>query len=250
MDWLEVKDNATGQLQSLINESVTTVTLKNTHGAKFPAGNFIVTIGQEHLLVIERTGDVLSVVRGYDGTMASEHAADSLVELRFIAAIVEEIRTVVDSNTNDLATFADVVGSHLGDGTIHLLMSAILLASHPVNEIYLSIDNVNPSTKFGGTWIAWGTGRALFTVDTGQTEFNTVEKTGGAKTHTLTIAEMPAHYHTEVAPPSNTLTPATGDYGPAGGEGRNTENTSTVGGGGAHNNLPPYITLYAWKRTA
>ena len=60
---------------------------------------------------------------------------------------------------------------------------------YPVGSIYISVTNTNPGTIFGGTWVAFGTGRTLVGIDTSQTEFNTVEKTGGEKAHTLTGAE-------------------------------------------------------------
>ena len=69
---------------------------------------------------------------------------------------------------------------------------------YPVGSIYLSINNANPGTIFGGTWASWGTGRVPVGVDTAQTEFNTVQKTGGAKTHTLSTSEMPSHTHTVI----------------------------------------------------
>lgn len=115
----------------------------------------------------------------------------------------------------------------------------------PVGAIYISTVSTNPSTILGyGTWIAFGSGRTLVGVDTGQTEFDTVEETGGAKTHTLTTAEIPAHTHSAFdfsGGPSNL----------AGGGGLNISgNTGSTGGGGAHNNLQPYITVYFFKRTA
>lgn len=129
----------------------------------------------------------------------------------------------------------------------------------PVGSIYLSVDPTNPSTFFGGTWVAWGSGRVPVGVDAGQTEFDTVEETGGEKTHTLTAAEIPAHTH-----PNRTFASVSGsgDLGlqrvatgtasiststsPA----ANVQTASNSGGGGAHNNLQPYITCYMWKRTA
>lgn len=86
-------------------------------------------------------------------------------------------------------------------------------------------------------------GRVPVAVDTAQAEFNVLGKTGGAKTHTLTTAEMPSHSHTaptsanvsgtfEVAP----VTPQGYDY--IGGA-----PTGATGGGGAHNNLQPYIAM-------
>jgi microcystin-dependent protein len=69
----------------------------------------------------------------------------------------------------------------------------------PIGMIYLSVENVNPATFIGGTWTVWGKGRVPVGVDTSQPEFDTVEKTNssGAKTHTLSQAEMPSHTHTQ-----------------------------------------------------
>lgn len=66
------------------------------------------------------------------------------------------------------------------------LISAIMLAAHPIGSIYMSVDNINPGNIFGGTWVAWGTGKVPVGVDTTQTEFNSVEKTGGSKTASTT----------------------------------------------------------------
>lgn len=68
---------------------------------------------------------------------------------------------------------------------------------YPVGSIYMSVNNTNPSALFGGTWIAWGSGKVPVGIDTGDTDFNTSEKTGGAKTVTLTSVQsgVPAHSH-------------------------------------------------------
>jgi len=119
----------------------------------------------------------------------------------------------------------------------------------PVGAIYISTVSTNPSTILGyGTWIAFGSGRTLVGVDTGQTEFDTVEETGGAKTHTLTIAEMPSHTHDIYVGQTGFGSPSVV------GSGLNTTSSSgyitSTGGGGSHNNLQPYITVYFFKRTA
>lgn len=118
---------------------------------------------------------------------------------------------------------------------------------YPVGSIYMSVSSTNPGTLFGGTWEAWGTGRTPVGIDTSQTEFNTVEKTGGEKTHTLTVTEIPAHNH-GVGLQVNT---AAGNqrWGLSDNLGTTTP-TANKGGGRAHNNLQPYITCYMWKRTA
>lgn len=116
----------------------------------------------------------------------------------------------------------------------------------PVGAVYTSVVSTNPATTLGyGTWTAFASGRTLVGVDTGQTEFDTVEETGGAKTHTLTTAEIPAHTHTIPFIAGNGANFAGGNVvDTAGGT------TGSTGGGGSHNNLQPYITVYFWKRTA
>jgi len=52
---------------------------------------------------------------------------------------------------------------------------------YPVGSIYLSVNTTNPSKWFGGTWEQIAKGRTLVGVDTNDTDFNTVKKTGGSK---------------------------------------------------------------------
>lgn len=83
---------------------------------------------------------------------------------------------------------------------------ADLSAVWPVGAVFISVDPTNPATTLGfGTWEVFGTGRVLVGFDAGQTEFDTVEKTGGAKSHTLGTAELPAHSH-GVTDPGHTHT--------------------------------------------
>lgn len=129
--------------------------------------------------------------------------------------------------------------------------SAIFLASHPVGSLFETTVSTNPGTLYGGTWAAWGGGRTPVGVNTADTSFNTVEKTGGAKTHTLTVQEIPNHDHDLNAVNEGVDNP-NGGYHP--GWTFNKQYTAQVmsastGGGQAHNNLQPYITCYIWKRT-
>ena len=136
----------------------------------------------------------------------------------------------------------------------------ILNQVYPIGSIYMSVNSTNPGALFGGTWSAWGTGRVPVGVDTSQTEFNTVEKTGGHK-------KMQAHHH-DIRWGSSTGRGATISCSGSGLEvlnissgwewNRNTNNgmgsgsnliTSDIGGGNAEN-LQPYITCYMFKRIA
>lgn len=143
-----------------------------------------------------------------------------------------------DGSVSDDLIVADVltVGSCVGCGN-----------AFPVGAIFISISSTNPGTSLGyGTWTAFGTGQVLVGIDVGQTEFDVAEETGGAKTHTLTSAEMPNHTHSIQIGDTD---------GAAGIADRSSSavtsmNTGATGGGGAHNNLQPYIVVYMWKRTA
>ncbi len=129
--------------------------------------------------------------------------------------------------------------------------------AYPVGSIYINAsDSTNPATLLGfGTWSAFGAGRVMVGLDSGQTEFDTAEETGGAKTHTLTTAEMPAHdhdltYRDTVTGAAGGATAAQWQVAAANNLGTLTDAVSNTGGGGAHNNLQPYIVVYMWKRTA
>lgn len=149
-----------------------------------------------------------------------------------------------------------------------------VLSAYPIGSIYLSVNNTNPSSLFGGVWEAWGTGKCLVGVDATQVEFNAVEKTGGEKEHTLTVEEMPTHTHEIGSSGAHTHTytgflkitlsnssyeaiahkryTADGTKVPPSmnSSGGHTHTPANTGEGQAHNNLQPYITCYMWKRVA
>ena len=124
---------------------------------------------------------------------------------------------------------------------------------YPVGSIYMSatmstVDEVQAT--FGGTWEAWGSGKVPVGVDPEDTDFDTAEETGGEKTHTLTVDEMPSHSHGGIKRVSSETS---GDQQEGINMGRYYGNNSWVsntGGGQAHNNLQPYITCYMFKRIA
>lgn len=122
--------------------------------------------------------------------------------------------------------------------------------TYPVGEIITTRRTGNPSTWLGfGTWERYGQGRVPVGYDETDASFNALDKTGGAKTHVLTVAEMPSHNH-----PLTYGTGASTPYIDRGSSGSSTAVDNSVigntGGGQAHNNLQPYITVFMWKRTA
>lgn len=126
---------------------------------------------------------------------------------------------------------------------------------YPIGSIYMSVNSTNPSTYFGGTWVSWGAGRVPVGVDTTQTEFDTVEKTGGSK-------YLQNHYHEGLGISDVTLS-AWSNSGignifdmanlfKTGASNNNKFTSGNVAGTttGNSGNLQPYITCYMWKRTA
>ena len=133
-----------------------------------------------------------------------------------------------------------------GDKGLRLHM---LETIYPVGSIYINAGvATNPGTLLGfGTWTAFGTGRTIVGVDSSDTDFDAVRETGGAKTHQLTISELPAHTHNV----SMSTSDVDGDFLSEGNNtGISTFTTTSTGGDQAHNNLQPYITAYMWRRTA
>ena len=133
------------------------------------------------------------------------------------------------------------------------LSSLILEAVYPVGSIYISVNSTSPATLFGGTWEAIQ-GKFLLGADGGAYKAG---NTGGEATHTLTVDEIPKHTHSMYS--GNSGAPDT--WEPDGGSylvDSVTQDKHTwwaslgmnyAGGGAEHNNMPPYLAVYIWKRT-
>lgn len=122
---------------------------------------------------------------------------------------------------------------------------------YPVGSIYMSVNSTNPGTLFGGTWQRIE-GRFLL----GASSTYGAGSTGGEASHTLTTNEMPNHVHdASNGVGSHFVTDGReSGYGSArlsqGGGAFVLSGLMTTGGGWSHNNMPPYLSVYIWKRTA
>jgi len=135
-----------------------------------------------------------------------------------------------------------------------------LSAVYPIGAIFTTVtvyaDSAAVVTAIGGTtWVAFAAGKMLIGLDSSDTDFDTIEETGGSKTHTLTTSEMPAHNHDNGS--YDKLVKVDGSGTTTGVDSSSAEinllsggTIQSAGGGAAHNNMPPYIAVYMWKRTA
>lgn len=134
-----------------------------------------------------------------------------------------------------------------------------LKLAFPIGQPYITQTNTNPSEILGfGTWVR-SKGKVLLGVDEDDEDFNTIGKTGGEKTHTLTIAETPSHTHqldvagTKITKANPNMTAGSTTFWnmAIGKEGEYDLNLDSVGGGQAHNNMQPYqVVGYVWIREA
>ncbi len=135
-------------------------------------------------------------------------------------------------------------------GALHITQDAIrslALCFMPVGYIYTSRNETDPGVLFGGTWQRI---EDVFLLASGSKY--PANSTGGEAEHVLTAEEMPAHKHKYYGAYTNLTAGSTAMpeiY-------RNTKgsthslDTGSAGGGAAHNNMPPYLALYMWERTA
>lgn len=171
-----------------------------------------------------------------------------------IAGVNQNDLTVIKEDISQLQTettqLNDDVTELMGAFTsVTDLTKQLFLLMHRVGDIIFSTSDENPSTIYGGTWVAWGKGQVPVGVDTSDSDFNTVEKTGGEKEHTLTVDEMPSHKH-DFGQQFATTSSLSGEYGYYMIAGTQTDVIKNTGGNQPHNNLQPYITCYMWKRIA
>jgi len=148
------------------------------------------------------------------------------------------------TNTTQVATTAFVKAAN----DLQVTAAIINALVYPVGSIYFNAAvATNPATLLGfGTWAAYGGGRVMVGVHSSGT-FDGLNETGGAETHTLSVNELPSHTH-QFADNTGNTNVSIDDISHTIAN-RVTGTTGATGGGAAHNNIQPYITVYMWKRT-
>lgn len=176
--------------------------------------------------------------------------------------------TLGDAASKNVGTASGTVAAgdhtHAGGGAA--------LDAWPVGSVFIAVVSTSPATLLGGgTWSAFGAGRMLVGRDSGDTDFDTAEETGGSKTssavvnhtHAVNVTD-PGHAHEQTAPTSasggaNRFATDTNASG-ADTAGNNATQSATTGitattanpagGVSSFSLMNPYIVVYMWKRTA
>ena len=178
------------------------------------------------------------------------------------AADVGAVPTSRTINGKALTGNITITAADIGTG-------AIFLASHPVGSLFETTVSTNPGTLYGGTWAAWGGGRVPVGVNTADSDFNTVEKTGGKKTerHEFKVGYK-GYFGSTVGSDDNMIQAykySTSSYGTYAYEGstqasvnagiqastntRDVAQASSTGDTSETSIVQPYIACYIWKRT-
>ena len=123
--------------------------------------------------------------------------------------------------------------------------SELMLAIYPVGSIYISANETSPASLFGGTWESIS-GKFLLGAD----DAYPAGSTGGEAKHTLTVDEMPSHTHASGVAPNESVGATAGTAQAKTQFVRSYGYTDYTGGSQPHNNMPPYLAVYMWRRTA
>ena len=193
-----------------------------------------------------------------DGNVVESDIADGVFHN---STDIKTLQSNVSTNTNDISGLKTNLTSHInnkanphgvtkaqvGLGNVDNVSKAnILLSVYPVGSIYMSTASTSPAELFAGTWERI---KDRFLLAVGDTY--TAGSIGGEAQHTLTVNEIPSHSHT--IPAQNKWLSPDGsgeDMNYSVVSNINTQASGSTGGGQAHNNMPPYLAVYIWKRIA
>lgn len=184
--------------------------------------------------------------------------------------LISKIKDLISNSNSAVYSVNGVTANENGDVPVNLLDYC-----HPIGSLYWSENDTDPAKLFGGTWEQI---KDKFILAAGDTYAQGA--TGGAATVTLTTNQIPSHNHTGTAAstgshthtisrtfryggdPNRNDATAAWDIGDryvstnvsvtSSSNGSHSHNVTinSTGGGAAHNNMPPYVTYYCWKRTA
>ena len=237
------------------------------------AGEYTISVNEElmqtHLPVVYEftcEGHPFTVTQSLDigdhspQTYAGYQITDFTADMRSYATKATVSTTINNSTVSNFTTLSFIVTVTNQSG--YLKLETITIGGtplmgiadyiYPVGSIYMSVNSTSPATLFGGTWERIQ-GRFLLGATIDSTAY-LPGATGGEVEHTLTVAEMPSHWHkipsiTGGNDPYNADTIIASDWVKTAGY-YHTVGTASEGQNTPHNNMPPYLAVYMWKRMA
>lgn len=158
-------------------------------------GDLVPCVSQQHGL-LSTMGDVSTYYLVSKYEIDLENPANNKIVLgRTISSLTDKVAgtsnltNIVQGMAGSVNTAVNTANNAANTAEqIRVEMDAVTAKMYPVGSIYISVNNANPATFFGGSWVAFATGRTLVGVDASQGEFNAVEKAGGHK-------ELQSHAH-------------------------------------------------------
>ena len=220
--------------------------------------------------------NIVDVVNGYTQVIEDTKDLFSMTLVTEVPETVQTTKTTVARVTgvkgNSESTYrtgnVNITATNIGLGNVtNESTASVLLKVYPVGSIYISVNNTNPGTLFGGTWVQI---EDTFLLSAGSTY--TAGATGGSATHTLVQANLPsqtgsldlhgyASYGSNIYNPQGVFstsqtTGVANLYGTT--TARTYQGTTSLrniiynngGQGTAVNHMPPYLVVYMWQRTA
>lgn len=230
-------------------------TIKNT----FPGGSSNSDVGLTAPVTLSAAELNKKTAIVSDGTNATFNTGITAAKIKTLIGITEPVAPAITTATDSEGAVTPALSTGITAAEVwNLIKAEALNSTYPIGAIYTAITSGSPATVFGGTWVSFGQGRVLVGHDdssepdsdfvASSTDGSSV-LVGGAKTHTLSIAEMPSHTHTINGIENPRGTGANGSEDGASSF-ANSLTTNATGSGNAHNNLQPYVVVYMWKRTA
>lgn len=229
-----------------------------------------VSEGAAHLRLLKSV--LKTTFPNFSGPMTVGHATLNALPGKMTAVEADRIHkdgSITFTATQSFGAFpptctADPVGTNsltrrsYVDAAVLAAATAALQAAYPVGALWFNANvNTNPATFLGfGTWAAFGTGRMLLSAGTGNDGTSSRSFTrgneGGLYKVALAVGELPAHTHTyndvndtdDEAGTTRRRMESGNEYG------TKTRETASTGSGTAHENLPPYVAVNIWRRTA
>ena len=242
-------------------------TAKTDYSAEFTITEAMSATAGRYLCSIQLTGSNSSrkVIPAFYLLIEKDPVSDSDVEasseFTALSTALEQVSDITDLTNRVGVLETDVTGletdkadktalsGYMTSAQVHDAIAAALAdrwkVDKPVGCLYMSFESTSPATLFGGSWTQL---KDRFLLAVGDT-YKSAGLIGGEADHTLTVAEMPSHRHGASEGQFHAYTGSNGSDTVSGGTNfKSIQYTAYVGGGGSHNNMPPYITVYVWRR--